>query len=591
MKMKYKNNSILKLALVVVVVALFGACTNDLEQLPIDPNQFTAEIVYQTEEGYDEVMAKVYGGLALTGQEGPAGNGDVGGIDEGTSSFIRNLWNAQVLTTDEAICSWGDFGISQLNNLQYSAANPFIEGLYYRIYHEIAMANEFLRQSTDAKLDSRGQGNLKEKIKVLRAEARFIRAFSYYIAMDVFGNVPFITEDMGLGIYNPDQIMRADLFEWLETEINDFESDLMDANTAPYGRVDKGAAWFLKAKMFLNAEVYTGTSRWADVITETEKVNQAYSFYSTSYKHLFLADNNNKSGSASGFVFSIPLDGDRMQTYGSTTFICFSATGGDIPTASIGLNGGWGGNRTRPETVGRFDSNDMRGMVEPRVRHTYYERDADSPKYDTLKTGPGGIFWDTIEEREISWWIDGTDENQVFTPRDDQTVSKGGSLNIINPGKFTDGFSVMKFRNTYQDGSAPSNMAFVTTDYPMFRLAESYLMYAEATIKSGSGGDINKAVGYVNQLRERAYGNTSGNITQTNLNDQFILDERGRELLWECTRRSDLIRHGQYTSTDYLWQWKGGVENGAAVSVNKRLFAIPAKDIGANPKLKQNPGY
>ncbi|WP_282039707.1 RagB/SusD family nutrient uptake outer membrane protein [Saccharicrinis aurantiacus] len=534
--MKYIDKIKKGAAIVLLGAFSFTSCVNDLDQLPIDPNESTAETVYTTEEGYNQVVAKIYAALALTGQEGPAGNGDVGGIDEGSSSFIRNLWNSQVLTTDEAICAWGDFGISQLNQLQYSAANPFIEGLYYRIYHQVSMANEFLRQSTDEMLASRGQEDLQDKMKVLRAEVRFLRAYAYSCAVDLFGNVPFVLEEDGLGTYLPEQIMRKDLFDWLIEELDAIEGEIGTIGTAAYGRVDEGAVAFLKARLYLNAEVYTGTAMWDKVITETNKVIAGYSLYTGNYQHLFYADNN-KADIASGFIFAVPYDGDQMQTYGGTTFLAFSATGGGITPGDVGLSGGWGGNRARPELVDLFATGDLRGEI----------------------NGTSGTIFDS------------------------------GQKEIENPAKYDDGFGVMKFKNISSDGNNPANQDFVTTDFPLFRLADAYLMYAEAVV-NGSG-DANTAVGYINQLRERAFGNASGNITLSNLTADFIIDERGRELFWECTRRSDLIRHGKYTTNEYLWSWKGGVSAGAAVSTTKRLFAIPAKDIGANTKLVQNPGY
>jgi len=533
--LKYINKGV---TIIAIGGLLFSSCVNDLDQLPIDPNQTTGEQVYQTEEGYEQVVAKIYAALALTGQEGPAGNGDVGGIDEGSSSFIRNLWNAQVLTTDEAICAWGDFGISQLNQLQYSAANPFIEGLYYRIYHQVSMANEFLRQSTDEKIASRGQDDIKDNIHELRAEVRFLRAYAYAIAIDVFGNVPFVTEEDGIGTFLPEQISRKDLFDWVITELNAIESEMAAIATAEYGRVDAGAAAFLKARLYLNAEVYTGTAMWDEVISESNKVISAYTLYANNYQHLFYADNNNPS-IASGFIFSVPFDGDKMQTYGGTTFLAFSSTGGGISPEAIGLSGGWGGNRARPQLIDLFANGDKRGYV----------------------NGQDGTFFDS------------------------------GVKEIENPGNYADGFGVMKYRNINSDGSAPNNKDFVTTDYPLFRLADAYLMYAEAAINGGQGGNLTTATNLINELRNRAFGDASGNISQSSLTSNFILDERGRELYWECTRRSDLIRHNKYTSNDYLWAWKGGVASGAAVSSTKRLFAIPAKDIGANSNLDQNPGY
>lgn len=521
-----------------LMVGLFSSCISDLDQLPIDPNEQTSEVVYSTEEGYNQVVAKIYAGLALTGQEGPAGNGDVGGIDEGTSSYIRNLWNAQVLTTNEAICSWGDDGVPELNYLKFSANNQFIEGLYYRLYHQIAMANEFLRQSTDSKLDGRDQADLKEGMKQLRAETRFLRSFAYWNAIDLFGDIAFVTEDDGVGSFLPPQKSRTEVFDWIIAEMDEIESDLPEAGTSDYGRIDKGAVWMLKAKLYLNAEVYTGTAMYNDVITETEKINSAYSLYSGDYKYMFYGDNNEQENAdvASGFIFTVPLDGTTMQTYGATTFIMFAATGGDILTDEIGISGGWGGNRARPELVDLFENGDLRGAID----------------------GQDGMFFDN------------------------------GTKEIANPANYGDGFGVMKFRNVRKDGVDPIIKDFASTDFPLFRLADSYLMYAEAVVRGG-GGNATTAIELVNKLRRRAFGDDSGDISSLSLD--FIIDERGRELFWECTRRTDLIRFNQFTTADYLWSWKGGSEEGTASKTEYRVFGIPATDIGANPGLVQNDGY
>jgi hypothetical protein len=125
----------------------------------------------------------------------------------------------------------------------------------------------------------------------------------------------------------------------------------------------------------------------------------------------------------------------------------------------------------------------------------------------------------------------------------------------------------------------------------MFRLADVYLMYAEAALRGGSGGDNATALNYINLLRQRAYGNTSGNITSADLTLDFILNERARELYWEGHRRTDLIRFGKLTGGTYLWPWKGGVEEGTGVDAHYNLYPIPSSDIVANPNLVQNPGY
>jgi hypothetical protein len=117
-----------------------------------------------------------------------------------------------------------------------------------------------------------------------------------------------------------------------------------------------------------------------------------------------------------------------------------------------------------------------------------------------------------------------------------------------------------------------------------------HLIYAEATLRGGSG-DASLALDYVNDLRERAFGNDLFNITSAELNLQFILDERARELYWEGHRRTDLIRYNQLTTDTYLWPWKGNVSSGTAVDPKYNIFPVPAANRIANPNLTQNSGY
>ena len=169
--------------------------------------------------------------------------------------------------------------------------------------------------------------------------------------------------------------------------------------------------------------------------------------------------------------------------------------------------------------------------------------------------------------------------------------SDGQSLEIADIFEFTEGYAITKFKNVTSTGQGGSDLAFPDTDYPVFRLADAYLIYAEATLRGGTGGDAAIALTLINSLRERAYGDTGGNIIADDLTLDFMLDERARELLWEGHRRTDLIRYGKFSNTDYLWPWKGGIEEGISVDSKYDLLPIPASDIGANPNLKQNPGY
>lgn len=167
----------------------------------------------------------------------------------------------------------------------------------------------------------------------------------------------------------------------------------------------------------------------------------------------------------------------------------------------------------------------------------------------------------------------------------------GQALEIADISQFTEGYAFTKFTNIRSDGTPGKHPTFVDTDYPVFRVEDVYLMYAEAVLRGGSGGDLNTALGLVNQIRQRAYTGTAGNITANQLNLDFILDERARELYWEGHRRTDLVRFGRFSETTYLWPWKGGVPEGVSRPAFYDVYPIPSSDVGANPNLLQNDGY
>jgi starch-binding outer membrane protein, SusD/RagB family len=521
-----------KLGLSIIALAgflfIFTSCIKDLDTIPLDPNITTSATVYDDPAAYRQVLAKLYAGLAVSGQRGPAGMADIGGIDEGFSQYLRGFWYHQVLSTDEAVIGWDDQTIRDFVTHSWGAGDVFIAAMYSRIFYQIALTNEFIRETTDGKLDERGVSqDLRNDIQMFRAEARFLRALSYWHALDIFGNVPFVTEDDAVGAFLPNQIMRPDLFNYIESELLDIIDELAEPRSNEYGRADKGAAWMLLAKLYLNSEVYLGPGegKYAECLTMTENVINAGYALEENYEHLFLADNFNLNE----VIFPIVFDGIFTQTYGGTNFIIHAAIGGSMVAADYGMDGGWGGLRTTPQLVNKFNPNDQRGMF--------------------------------------------------FTD--------GQTLEIENISDFTNGYAVVKFKNINRDGTTGSNLAFADTDFPMFRLGDVYLMYAEAHLRGG-GGDQATAVGYVNALRQRA---GVSNILPSGLNLDFILNERARELYWEGHRRTDLIRFGKFTGEEYVWAWKGNVMNGTGTDARYNLFPIPFADITANPNLEQNPGY
>lgn len=529
-----KGNFITNCLLAVLFLVIAQSCNKKLDLKPT--NDETSETVYATPAGYKQVLGKVYGSFALTGNQGPDGNGDVQGMDEGFSDFYRLFWKAQELSTDEAVISWGDVGIQDFHNMNWTSTNSFLTGLYYRCLYQITLCNDFIRESSDEKLAARNiSGTDADNIRQYAREARFLRAFQYWVLMDLYGNPPFATEATVIGGAPPPRATRSEIFNYVETELKAIEPNMPAARSNEYGRADKGAVWALLARLYLNAGVYTTTARWADALTYSKKVIDAGYTLVTDYTWLMRADNHLNT---SEFIFTINYDGLHTQGYGGTTFLTHACVGGSMPASAFGVGGGWSGTRTTKNLPLLFP--DLTGTVDKR--------------------------------------------SQFYT--------SGQSLEITDVTSFVNGLAVTKFKNVKRDGSNGQSQDFSDVDMPLFRLAEMYLIYAEAALRSNADATVKQtALGYINNLRTRAYGNTSGNITLGQLTEDFILDERARELYWEGLRRTDLVRYNKFTEGTYLWPWKGGVSSGTGVASFRKLYPIPSRDINSNLNLIQNPGY
>lgn len=528
----------IKTLFVAFTLVLFAhSCESDLDLHPED-NRLTADAAFKEPGAYKAFLAKLYAGLSVSGQQGPAGDADLSGLDEGFSNYLRLYWSMQELPTDEAVIGWNDGTIKDLHAQTWTSGNEFIRTMYSRIFYQVALTNEFLRQTSDAKLEARDTDTaLRADIENYRAEARFMRALTYWHALDLFGNVPFVTEEDPIGAFLPEQIHRQDLFAFIESELLAIENEITGARQNDYGRADQAAVWMLLSKLYLNAEVYIDSPRYAEVVTYTSKIIEAgYNIANNPYYQLFLADNDT-NGTQSEVIFPITFDGLNTQSFGGMTFLIHAAVGGSMVPADYGINGGWAGLRTTSKLVEQF---------------------------------PGEA--------------NSADKRALF-------YTDGQTKEITNISNFTNGYAVEKFRNVDVNGVAGSDPTgdIPDTDFPMFRLADAYLMYAEAVVRGG-GGSAASAVTYINQLRTRAYGNTSGNINQSGLTLDFILAERSRELFWEAHRRTDLIRFGQF-SDQGLWPWKGNVPQGTTTESFRDLMPLPATDLGINTNLKQNQGY
>lgn len=527
-----------------VAVSMAASCAKKLDLFP--QNDLTPEKTYSTAAGYKNVLAKVYGGLATTGNAGPAGASDIQGLDEGSQSpFIRGFFNCQELPTDEAVVSWNDQTIKDYHNLKWTSSDPFLLGMYARPIYNITVANEYLRESTNEKVAERGiTGADAEEIKKSRGEVRFLRAFNYWIMMDLFGKSTFITEENKIGTDLPGEIKRADLFNYIEQELKAIDAELAPAKTIEYGRVDQAAAWALLARMYLNAMIYTGTAKYTEAVTYAKKVIGAGYTLSADYRQLFMADNDKQKNE---FIYAVNCDGLRTKSYGNTTFFVHAAAGDDHN--EFGVGGGWSGYRATKGLADKFI--DLTGNTDRRAMFT-------TSKFNTSPS----------------------------------------QIQIPDISVFANGLHVNKWRNIRSDGGAISdvNRDFSDIDFPIFRLSEIYLIYAEAVLRGGTGGDATTALDYMNKIRFRAYGNSYGpgdvgKLSASDLDLQMILDERARELYWEGHRRTDLVRYNLLTTSAYLWPWKGGVASGTAVDSKYNIFPIPATTRTANPNLSQNSGY
>lgn len=512
------------------------ACEKDLDIVPRDDDDFTSENFYADPASYKQFLAKIYAGLAVTGQKGPDGDSDLGtgdnAVNEGFSAYLRGYWQLQELTTDEAIIAWQENDnptIKDLNFNTWNADNVFAEAYFARIFFQIGLCNEYLRQTTEEKLSSRGVSESeKTNIRTYRAEVRFLRALSYYHGIDIFGKLPFGTETDALGT-PPQMQSRQFVFDFILSELNAIDPELKEPRTNEYGRADKAAAWMLKSKLLINAQVYTGTDRSDEALAAVNNViGSSYKIRTGKpYSDLFKADNH-RNGAEEEIIFPIVFDGRKTQSWGGMTYLLHASCTSEVGLL-IGIDFGWAGFRVRKEFA------DKVGTSDPRVMYV-----------------PGNTDPATI-----------TDYTQ-----------------------FAQGKKLIKFSNLNSDGTPGQDLTQGDADFPMFRMADAYLMYAELAVVNGKG-NMGTALQYVNDLRTRV---GAANVTLADLNADFILNERAKELYWEGMRRQDLIRFGKYLS-GYNWQWKGGVQNGVDLPAHRLLFAIPAKELSSNPNLSQNTGY
>lgn len=522
------------------------------------------------------LYSKCYAGLIMEGNDG---NADFSIDDAGKSCLLRNLFNFNEVPTDEAACWWSDGGIEDVTKNKFESGNATLKNLYYRLMSNISYENHFL--SLDA----------AQEDKTKYAEVRVLRAYSYFLMLDFFGDPTFIDKispetPRQAHSYNSKfeegktytraellQLGREFLFNWVESELLAAEPDLLEAkpetDTDPdYGRVDKGTCWLLLSRLYLNAGTYLNNDGqnnqyWDKALEYAERViNSDYKLFDDSkmsneakangykpYDLLFMGDNGSNGASCEALL-PLMQDGDKTQGYGGSMFFVAALWDGTMQTvtdknAATTANS-WAGMRVRPQFVEKFFTH---------------------PK-DVVNKKASEIRAMNVDDRAILWGKDRT-------------------LEIGANDKFVKGIATPKWNNNYSNGGTPHDSYNVDIDFFLFRVAEAYLNAAEAEMHL-NGESSAKAKKYIDALRNRAHARPRASFT---LND--VLDERARELYCEGLRRTDLIRFNQFggSQATYNWELKGGSPNGTTFAKTYNVYPLPSSEVLSNKNLTQIDGY
>ncbi len=511
----FRNKIIFGLTLLAVAVS---SCSDELDTKP-KVELSLENLLAKDPQAVEGLLSKMYGTFALSGPTGP-GSSDISG-NPGETGFLRGIINLQDFTADGMKNRWGDDGLDQLTTTSdWTSRNKFFKYLYDRVYYIVPQTTNIIMALDNVDVANEAQ---------IVSELRFIRALSYYYMIDCFGKGVLVNESNYGNTAGLPEATREELFDYVESELLAIEPLMPPTNS--YGRANKSVVRMLLAKLYLNAEVYTGTARYNDALNYTSLViNEGGFSLAPNFVSVFSGDNN----TSTEIIFPLIADPVVSQSFGNTTYIVNGSTGIETMTITdFGTTDGWSGHR---------------------ATKAWYSL------YGELETSPDDrakLFWTTNHNYEMA----------------DYKVWK-------------DGYPSVKFRNNNFNG--PTNpTAFSPTDFPLFRLADAYLMYAECVLRGG-GGSASDALTYVNNVRTRSHAPA---ITAGELTLDFILDERARELNLEGHRRTDLIRFGKFTGGNYVWPWKGNSVNGVSIPATYNVFPIPQTALEANLNLSQNPGY
>ena len=507
------------------LMAALPACTDDLDQYP--HIEQTPKDIYTSVDNYRMVLAKLYGSYVMAGQDKGGGNTDISGSSG--FDYTRCYFNLQEMGTDESAFIWhASDNQTGLCYLSWDVNDVWVFDTYYRIYYSIALANEFIRNASDDAISGFSAADQQE-LRIMRDEARFLRALSYSHALDLFRDVPFVDEHSPIGTFMPPKYTAQQIFDFIVSELNAVAAEL--PQRPEYPRAGAAAAYGILARVLLNAEAYGCGQHYDECVTACKKITEmGYTELEPKFTRLFGASNDQCTGE---ILFAFAVDNENSVSWGASTYIvCSQSYSAFADQLGVGTQA-WGMIRVRSQYVELFEGSE------------------------------------------------GDSRNLFYTTDRDAKITDLADVNV--------GYFAMKWNNLYDDGKAPARTTDgVCTDLPMLRLADVYLMMGECYLRGASNITQGEALSAVNKVRERSYGNSNGNIQASQLTLDFMIDERGREFLYEMLRRTDLVRFDMFTTDKYLWDFKGGVPDGQAVDPKYNVYPIPYAEQTANPNMKQN---
>ncbi len=572
--------NILNYCLPVFMMLLLYSCQKRLDLQPISNTALMEDEVYSTYEGYHGMFLKLYSAMAVAGQGGDGGN-DVS-WDGGRSVYLRSLFWVQEAPSDIILYRTGTgYGIPSTVTINWTTGTEFPQYFYYRAYIIIAYCNELLRKTEKSVMEQYGVWEkAKNEVDYWRAEARFIRAYQYYLLCDLYGSVGWVDDSSPNGTY-PVQKTRKEIAEYVEKELLDVKDKMMPSSKKVFGRANQASAWFLLAKLYLNAAVYAGQERYTDALTYAKLViNDPNYSLAPNYIENFLKDND----TSQEILWAIPTDNDKMRGEGVTNYLLkFPISNYMFQFVDYGISATYSSNGSLTTSfVNKFLPEDQ--DFDP----TDPWGDLKKDKRSLLLGGPLTVTYKA--------------NGDIDKPALLKENWRAGSAYITSVIYY--GYTMTKWRNVTKDRVKATPTQYSNIAFPVFRKADAYLMAAEAILR-GAAAPRAEALGYVNEVRHRAYNSgpyqnaytvADGAIPDAELSLSFLIDERARELWTENWRRSDLVRFGLFTK-GYNWEWKGRNTSGETDHTGRdvddrfNLYPLPQNDVLYNPNLKQNPNY